>query len=119
MSCSFFTIVGGICAGICGGDECTSSSTSVTPLKQCNKHTKHHNKSLKFSGVETEVQLYFGKNAFFQKPTNLLEMAVCPVHRARFSIKVFFAPSRRLVRVTLRQLWKEAALEKVYMYANP
>ena len=88
MSCSFLTIVGGICAGKCGGDEFTSSSTSVTPLKQCNKHTKHHNKSLKFSRVETEVEIDFDKNAFFQKQTNSLEMAVCPVHHARFSIKV-------------------------------
>ena len=71
MSCSFLTIVGRICAAICGGDEWTWSSTSITALKQCNKHTKHHNKSLKFSGDET------WQECVSQKATNLLEMTIC------------------------------------------
>ena len=50
---------------------------------------------------------------------NLLEMVVCPVHRDRLSIKVISAPSRELFRVGLKELWKVAALEKEYIYANP
>ena len=50
---------------------------------------------------------------------NLLEMVVCPIHRARFSTKVVSAPSRELFRVALKELWKVATLEKEYIYANP
>ena len=82
MSCSFLSNVG----GICGADERTSSSTSVIPLTQCNKDIKHHKKSLKFSGVETEVELILARCGCFKKPANLLEMTICPAHRARLGI---------------------------------
>ena len=82
MSCSFLSIVG----RICGADERTSSSTSVTPLVQCNKDIKQHKKSLKFSGIETEVELILARCGCFQKPSNLLAMTICPAHRARLGI---------------------------------
>ena len=73
MSCSFLSIVG----GICGGVDRTSSSTFVTPLTQCKKDIK---KSLKFSGVEKEVELILAGCGC------LLEMTICPAHRARIGI---------------------------------
>ena len=73
MSCSFLSIVG----GICGGVNRTSSSTSVTPLTQCKKDIK---KSLKFSGVEKEVELILAGCGC------LLEMTICPAHRAWIGI---------------------------------
>ena len=82
MSCSFLNIVG----GICGADERTSSSTSVTPLMRCNRDIKNHKKSLKFSGIETEVELILAKCGCFQKPANLLDMTICPVHRAKLGL---------------------------------
>ena len=78
MSCSFLNIVG----GICGADERTSSSTSVTPLTLCNRDIKNHKKSLKFSGIETEEELILARCGCFQKPANLSDMTICPVHRA-------------------------------------
>ena len=57
MSCSFFNIVG----GICGAEERTSTSTSVIALTQCNKDIRHHKKFLKFSGIETEVELILAR----------------------------------------------------------
>ena len=63
MSCSFLDIVG----GICGADERTSSSTSVTPLTLCNRDIKNHKKSLTFSGIETEVELIFGEMWMFSE----------------------------------------------------
>ena len=74
MSCSFLNIV----VGICGADECTSSSTSVTPLTRCNRDIKNHKKSLKFSGIETEVELILARCGCFQKPANLSDMTICP-----------------------------------------
>ena len=73
MSCSFLSIVG----GICGGVDRTSSSTSVTPLTQCKRDIK---KSLKFSGVEKEVELFLAGCGC------LLEMTICPAHRASIGI---------------------------------
>lgn len=68
MSCSFVNIVG----GICGADERSSSSTSIIPLTQCNKDIKNHKKFLKFSGVQTEVELILARCGCFEKPSNLL-----------------------------------------------
>ena len=82
MSCSFLNIVG----GICGADERTSSSTSVTPLTRCNRDIKNHKKSLKFSGIETEVELILARCGCFQKPANLSDMTICPVHRAKLGL---------------------------------
>ena len=82
MSCLFSNIVG----GICGADERTSSSTSVTPLTRCNRDVKTHKKSLKFSGIETEVELILARCGCFQKPANLSDMTICPVHRAKLGI---------------------------------
>ena len=82
MSCSFLNIVG----GICGADERTSSSTSVTPLTRCNRDIKNYKKSLKFSGIETEEELILARCGCFQKPANLSDMTICPVHRAKLGI---------------------------------
>ena len=75
MSCSFFNIVG----GICGAEERTSTSTSATALTQCNKDIRYHKKSLKFSGIETEVELILARCVYFEKPPNVLEMTICTV----------------------------------------
>ena len=56
--------------------EYCSSSTSVTPLTQCKKDIK---KFLNFSGVEKEVELILAGCGC------LLEMTICPAHRARTS----------------------------------
>ena len=82
MSCSFFNIVG----GICGAEEPTSTSTSVIALTQCDKDIRHRKKSLKFSGIETEVELILARCGYFEKPPNVLEMTICPAHRGRFGI---------------------------------
>ena len=82
MSCSFFNIVG----GICGAEERTSTSTSVIALTQCNKDIRHHKKFLKFSGIETEVELILARCGYFEKPPNVLEMTLCPTHRGRLGI---------------------------------
>lgn len=82
MSCSFVNIVG----GICGADERSSSSTSIIPLTQCNKDIKNHKKFLKFSGVQTEVELILARCGCFEKPSNFLETTICPAHRARLGI---------------------------------
>jgi len=82
MSCSFFDIVG----GICGTEERTSTSISVMALTQCKKDIQHHKKSLKFLGVETEVELILSRCGHFQKPPNLLEMTICPAHRGQLGI---------------------------------
>ena len=82
MSCSFFNIA----SGICGADERSSSSTSIIPLTQCNNEIKKHKKSLEFSGVETEVELTLARCGYFEKPSNFLEMTICPAHRARLGI---------------------------------
>ena len=81
MSCSFFNIAG----GICGADERSSSSTSILPLT-CNKEIQKHKKFLKFSGVQTEVELILARCGCFEKPSNFLEMTICPAHRARLGI---------------------------------
>ena len=81
MSCSFLNIVG----GICGADERSSSSTSVTPLMQCNKDIKNH-KSLKFSGIKMEVELILARCGCFQKPANLSDLTICLVHHAKLGI---------------------------------
>ena len=81
MSCSFLNIVG----GFCGADEGPSSSTSVTPLTLCNGDIKNHKKSLKFPGIETEVELILARCGCFQKPANLSDMTICPVHRAKLA----------------------------------
>ena len=84
MSCSFLNTVG----GICGADKRTSSSTSVTPLTLCNRDIKNHKKLLKFSGIETEVELILASSrcGCFQKPANLSDMTIYPVHRAKLCI---------------------------------
>ena len=82
MSCSFFNIAG----GICGADERCSSATNIIPLTQCNKEIKKHKKFLKFSGVQTEVELILARCGFFEKPSDFLEMTICPAHRARLGI---------------------------------
>ena len=41
---------------------------------------------MKFSGIETEVELILARCGCFQKPANLSDMAICPVHRAKLGI---------------------------------
>ena len=82
MSCSFFNIAG----GICGADERSSSSTSIIPFTKCDKEIQKHKKFLKFSGVQTEVELILARCGCFEKPSNFLEMTICPAHRARLGI---------------------------------
>ena len=82
MSCSFLNIVG----GICGADERSSSSTSVTPLTRCNKDIKNHKKSLKFSGIKMEVELILARCGCFEKPANLSDLTICLVHHAKLGI---------------------------------
>ena len=112
MSCSFFDIVG----GICGAEERTSTSTSVIALTQCNKDIRHHKKSLKFSGIETEVELILARCGYFEKPPNVLEMTIYPAHRGRLGI--FWRRSTNLCCVTevlsghRKDLRKVPALQK-------
>ena len=82
MSCSLFNIAG----GICGADERSSSSISIIPLTQCNKGIQKHNTFLKFSGVQTEVELILARCGCFEKPLNFLEITICLAHRARLGI---------------------------------
>ena len=82
MSYSFSNIAD----GICGADERSSSSISIIPLTQCNKGIQKHKKFLKFSGVQTEVELILARCGCFEKPLNVLEMTMCPAHRARLGI---------------------------------
>ena len=72
--------------GVCGADKRTSASTSIIPLTQCDKDIRNHKKSLKFSGVETEVELILARCGCFEKPTDFLEMTICPSHRSRLGI---------------------------------
>ena len=82
MSCSFFNFAG----GICGADERSSSSTSIIPFIKCDKEIQKHKKFLKFPGVQTEVELILARCGCFEKPSNFLEMTICPPHRARLGI---------------------------------
>ena len=82
MLCSFFKIA----VGICGADECSSSSTSIIPFTKCDKEIQKHKKVLKFPGVQTEVELILARCGCFEKPSNVLEMTICPAHRARLGI---------------------------------
>ena len=72
--------------GFAAKTNAPSSSTSVTPLTLCNRDIKNHKKSLKFSGIETEVELILARCGCFQKPANLSDMTICPVHCAKLCI---------------------------------
>lgn len=47
---------------------------------------KRYKKLLKFSGVQIEVELILARCGCFEKPSNFLEMTICPAHRARLGI---------------------------------
>ena len=47
---------------------------------------------------------------------NLLAISICPSHHIRLGIKVFFVSFRKLFQVTVKELWKVAAMEKEYIY---
>ena len=82
MSCSFFNIAG----GICGADEWSSSSTSIILFTKCDEEIQKHKKFLKFSGVQTEVELILARCRCFEKSSNFLEMTICPAHLVRLGI---------------------------------
>ena len=50
------------------------------------RRSEKHKKFLKFSGVQTEVELILARCSCLEKPSNFLEMTICPAHRARLGI---------------------------------
>ena len=56
------------------------------PFTKCDKEIQKHKKFLKSSGVQTEVELILARCGRFEKPSNFLEMTICPAHRARLGI---------------------------------
>ena len=56
------------------------------PFTKCDKEIQKHKKFLKSSGVQTEVELILARCGCFEKPSNFLEMTICPAHRARLGI---------------------------------
>ena len=50
------------------------------------RRSEKHKKFLKFSGVQTEVELILARCGCFEKPSHFLEMTICPAHRARLGI---------------------------------
>ena len=88
----------------------------LIPLTQCNKEIKKHKRSLKFSGVETEVELILARCGCFEKPSNFLEMTICPTHRARLGIG-WQRPSGlcsvpEVVLGHCKDLWKVPTMQK-------
>lgn len=83
MSCSFETLVG----ESCGSDKRSrNSSATVVLFKSCSKDIKNHKRSLKFSGIDTEIELILARCGIFEKPVHLEEMTICPNHISKLGI---------------------------------
>ena len=90
MACMFSLLVG----GECGPDpRSRHQSCQVIPLVSCNKNIACHEKLLKFSGCDTEMELILARSACFRTPVNIQEMTICPQHREELGIG-----SRRSIR---------------------
>lgn len=84
MACSFSNLTTG---SVCGpGSKSRSKSSQVVPLVSCNKNISNHNKMLRFTGCDTEVELILARSCLFEKPENIMEMMICPLHRETLGI---------------------------------
>ena len=55
-------------------------------LYSCATDIKNHLQFFQFAGVETEVDLIFGRCGIFEKPALFSQMTICPYHRSSLGI---------------------------------
>ena len=83
VSCSFKSIVGGLCGADTRNRE--QDQVLVVPLLLCIDITTH-TASYSFSGPESKVDLILCRATIFTRPDDITSMSICPLHRAKLGV---------------------------------
>ena len=83
VSCSFKSLVGGIC-GFDTRDR--GHGDRVVPLLSCTKDISNHLLSWSFSGPKNEIDLVLCRAGIFKEPDSINTMTICPFHRGKLGI---------------------------------